>query len=312
MALSPDRFRRPAAALVVLLLLLATGCSDDDSGSTVSPNTETTLDPTPGETAPTETTSITSSTVVSTAPSTSAASTSATATPVERLVVEVIEDFPHDDTSFTQGLEIDDDGTLVESAGLYGQSDVRRVDLGTGAVLDATPVDPALFAEGLTRIADQLIQITWQEQTALVYEADSLDLTGSFSYDGEGWGLCLMDDQLIMSNGSDRLTFRDPTSFEPTGEVAVTLEGQPVVNLNELECVGGVVWANVWQTDTIVRIDPASGTVTATVDASGLIDRAEFPTIDVLNGIAYDEGSDTFLITGKLWPTLFRVRFVPA
>ncbi len=310
MAPSPEKRWRRAATVLVPLLLLGAACADDDDSD---PSTSSSR-----ETPATLTTDVTTSTETTAAPSTpSTAETTASSSetdptaPAERLVVEVIETFPHDDTSFTQGLELDDDGTLVESAGLYGQSEVRRVELATGEVLDASPVDPALFAEGLTQVDDRLIQITWQEQTALVYEANTLDLTGSFSYEGEGWGLCLLDDQLIMSNGSDRLTFRDPTSFEPTGEVAVTLEGQPVVNLNELECVDGAVWANVWQTDTIVRIDPASGTVTATVDASGLIDRAEFPTIDVLNGIAYDAGSDTFLITGKFWPTLFRVRFVP-
>lgn len=238
---------------------------------------------------------------------------------VTPLVVEVIERYPHDPAAFTQGLEIHE-GVLYESTGLYGQSDVRTVDQQTGEVIERVALPETAFGEGLTLVDDEIWQITWQEQIAFHRDATTLAEVEQASYTGEGWGIC--HDQgggrLVMSNGSDELTFRDPVTFEPTGTVAVTRGGQPQTMINELECVGGKVWANIWQTDEIIRIDPATGVVEAVVDAAGLLTPEEGHSADVLNGIAAvpdlstQNGSGTFLITGKLWPWLFLVRFVPA
>ncbi len=284
----------------IAVAALLAGCGADASSS-----------PPPGEVSPSVVITTTTSTTETSADTSGDTSVTAPAA-VERLVPTVTETFPHDPGSYTQGLLLEPDGTLLESAGLYGESDLRRVELATGAVLESVEVAPEYFAEGLTVVDDRAIQLTWQEQTAIVYDAATLEPVGTFTYDGEGWGLCLLGDRLVMSNGSDQLTFRDPATFESLGEVAVTLDGAPRDRLNELECVDGAVWANVWQTDLIVRIDPSTGSVTGVVDATGLLDRSASPAADGLNGIAYDAATDTFLLTGKLWPTLFRVRFIPA
>ncbi len=229
---------------------------------------------------------------------------------VEQLVVEVLETLPHDATGFTQGLELFD-GVFLESTGLYGESDLRRVDPATGQVLSSVPIADEFFAEGLTRVGDQVIQLTWRENTAFYWDATTLERTREVSYEGEGWGLCYDGARLIMTDGTPKLTFRDPDTFAETGSVQVTLNGQDVFNLNEVECVDGVVWANVWQTEIIVRIDPATGTVTGVVDAAAL-DAPSEPQGAVLNGIAWDGATQSFYVTGKLWPTMYRVNFVPA
>lgn len=229
-----------------------------------------------------------------------------------KLRVDVVATYPHDTSAFTQGLLAPREGRLLESTGRYGVSDVRLVDIATGAVLDRTPIAPDLFGEGLARVGDRLILLTWQEQKALVLDAATLDLSPkTFTYDTEGWGLCYDGERLIMSDGSSTLTFRSPDTFARLGSVPVTLGGSPRDHLNELECAGGRVYANVWETDTIVEIDPSTGRVTAEIDASGLLTSGERVNTDVLNGIAAAPGKDTFYITGKLWPKLFEVRFVP-
>jgi glutaminyl-peptide cyclotransferase len=226
---------------------------------------------------------------------------------VERLGVTVIEEFPHDPAAFTQGLELRD-GVFYESTGLYNLSDVRVVEPGTGAVLDVQPLPDDQFAEGLTLVDDHLWQITWLEGLAHRRDLATLDIVETVEYDGEGWGICYDSERLVMSDGSDTLTFRDPDTFDAVGTVAVTLDGEPLTQINELECVDGQVWANVWMTDEIVRIDPATGEVGAVVDAAGLLTDDEAVGADVLNGIAY-AGDDTFYITGKLWPRMFLVQF---
>lgn len=225
------------------------------------------------------------------------------------MVPEVLAVYPHDTDSFTQGLVWNGE-TFFESTGLYGESDVREVERDTGAVLRLTPVDEAFFAEGLAWVDNRLIQITWREGTALVYDAGTFEQTGTFSYEGEGWGLCYDGTRLIMSDGSDVLTFRDPETFEVVGRVNITLQGDSVSRLNELECVGDRVYSNVWQTNFIVRINPASGAIDAVINASDLLTETEATSADVLNGIAYDADRDVFYITGKLWPKLFEVRFI--
>ena len=218
---------------------------------------------------------------------------------------------PHDTSSFTQGL-VWFDGLIYESTGLRGQSVLRIIDMPTGRVLREIAADPQHFGEGLALVDDQLIWLTWQAGTAEVYQRDTLEQTGSFAYAGEGWGLCHDGTRLVMSDGSNTLTFRHPTTFEAMGSVAVTRsDGSPVNQLNELECVGNQVWANVWLTDRIVVIDPDTGAVSAEADMAGII--SPHPELtdsnDVLNGIAYRPDTGTFLITGKRWPTIFEVRF---
>lgn len=218
---------------------------------------------------------------------------------------------PHDTSAFTQGL-LWFDGLVYESTGLRGQSVLRIVDLPTGRVLQETPGEPQHFGEGLALVDDQLIWLTWQAGTATVHSRDTLEQTGSFTYSGEGWGLCHDGHRLVMSDGSSTLTFRHPTTFEMLGSVPVTrADGSPVSRLNELECVGDDVWANVWLTDRIVVINPDTGAVIAEADMAGII--SPHPALadsnNVLNGIAYRPDTGTFLITGKRWPTVFEVRF---
>ena len=232
------------------------------------------------------------------------------ARPPERLKVKVLSVRPHDPQSFTQGLVLDG-GTTYESAGEYGSSSLREADPRTGEVKRKVDVPPQYFAEGLALVGDRLIQITWKEQTAFVYNRSDFRQVGMFRYDGEGWGLCWDGQRLVMSDGSDHLTFRDPKTFAVLGTMNVTVAGKPAWALNELECVDGLIYANVWQTDQILRIDPKDGRVTAVIDASGLLTPEERQNTDVLNGIAWDPAKKTFLITGKLWPKMFEVTFVP-
>jgi glutaminyl-peptide cyclotransferase len=229
---------------------------------------------------------------------------------VQQLRVQVLATLPHDTTMYTEGLEIRD-GMLYETSGLVGQSRVRATALSSSTTLHEATLPAPLFGEGLTVTGDRLWQLTWTNGVAFERDPATLAERRQVTYQGEGWGLCHDGDRLVMSDGSDRLTFRDPVTFAPSGQVAVRLDGEPVRQLNELECAGGVVWANVYQTDRILRIDPRTGTVTGVVDASGLLSAQQRATADVLNGIAAIPGTDEFFITGKNWPALFRVRFVP-
>ncbi len=229
------------------------------------------------------------------------------------LRAEVVAEVPHDETAFTQGLELVD-GVLYEGTGLAGKSQLRALDPATGAVRSSTPLPGGLFGEGITVVDDRIWQITWQEGVAIERDRATLAERRRVSYRGEGWGIChdRGGGRLVMSDGSDKLTFRDPTTFEVLGEVRVRADAGPVTNLNELECVEGAVYANVWQTDRIVRVDPGSGSVTGVADLAGLLRPEERAATDVLNGIAAVPGTDEFLVTGKLWPRMFRIRFVPS
>jgi glutamine cyclotransferase len=236
----------------------------------------------------------------------------------ERLTVEVVDERPHDPTAFTQGLLVVD-GELYESTGQQGESTVREVDPATGEVLRSTDLDPELFGEGLTTVGDdRLLQLTWKDGRALEWDREGLVLVGEHRYEGEGWGITTLDDgRLVMSDGTDELAVRDPEDFSELERWAVARTDGPADQLNELEWDGQHLWANRWQTDEIVRIDPACRRVDAVVDASSLTRRAQAAAAgdqpaDVLNGIAHLPGTDRFLVTGKDWPTLFEVRFVPA
>lgn len=216
--------------------------------------------------------------------------------------------YAHDPQAFTQGL-LFFQGQLFESTGLYGSSTLRRVDLATGAVKQSISLAATEFGEGLAQVDDRLIQLTWKSGSAHVYDLTSFELRNSFDYSGEGWGLCYDGQRLVMSDGSGSLFFRNPVTFEMTGSVAVTRDGASLRQLNELECVNGWVYANVWQTKHIVKIDPATGTVVATILVDGLLSSEEAANADVLNGIAYLPETSRFYITGKLWPKLFEVDF---
>lgn len=242
------------------------------------------------------------------APASAVAPASAAEPPAEHRKVKVLSSMPHDAAAYTQGL-VWSEGALYESAGQYGHSSLRQVDPKTGKVLRSVEVAPQYFAEGLARVGDRLIQLTWQEGTALVYDLATFERRGELPYSGEGWGLCFDGQRLILSDGSNRLSFRDPATFATTGGVNVLLDGRPVMSLNELECVDGAVYANVWQTDEIVRIDPATGRVTAVIDASGLLTPKEAARAEVLNGIAWKPETKTFLLTGKYWPKMFEAVF---
>lgn len=231
---------------------------------------------------------------------------------VTESVPEIIAEYPHDTSAFTQGLELHD-GYLYESTGLRGESSLREVILESGEVLRILPLANRYFAEGLTVVDDTLIQLTWQAGVAFRYDIDTFDVIAEYTYPTQGWGLCFDGDSLYMSDGSATLFRRDPDSFALLEEIPVTLRGAPVVRLNELECVGDSVYANVWQEDQIVEIDKDSGNVVRNIDASNLraeLDPEESRGIDVLNGIAYNPDTDTFYVTGKWWPSLFEVRFV--
>ena len=228
---------------------------------------------------------------------------------VRSLRVDVLREIPHDTTAYTQGL-LWHDGWLYESTGQYGESRLNRIDPATGDVVQQIRISPAFFGEGLALIEDRLVMLTYKAERAFVYDRDTFEQVQTFSYRGEGWGLCHDGQRLVMSNGSDTLSFRNPLTFEETGSVAVTLRGRPQTQLNELACVGDSIYANVYQEDYLVVIDPQSGRVTHQIDASGLLTTEEARGVDVLNGIAHDPNTETFYITGKDWPKMFEVRFV--
>jgi glutamine cyclotransferase len=211
---------------------------------------------------------------------------------------------------YTEGLEIHD-GVLYEGSGLVGQSRVRAIALASGLTLREVRLPAPLFGEGLTVAGSRLWQLTWTSGVAIERDPSTLVERRRVTYQGEGWGLCHDGHRLVMSDGSQQLTFRDPDTFAPVGQVEVRLDGEPVRRLNELDCATSVIWANVFETDRILRINPTTGAVTGEVDASGLLSTPQAHG-DVLNGIAAIPGTDEFLITGKHWPSLFRVRFVPS
>jgi glutaminyl-peptide cyclotransferase len=229
--------------------------------------------------------------------------------PVPAFHLKVVRSYPHDPQAFTQGL-LFLDGKLYESTGLHGRSTVRRVDLESGQVERESKLAADLFGEGLARVGQRLIQLTWKNGKALVWDLASLQKVGEMAYEGEGWGLCFDGHHLVMSDGSDKLYRRNPTSLAKEGEIAVRLAGRPLRNLNELECAADAIYANVWQDNHIARVDPKTGTVTAWIDASGLLEPGESGSADVLNGIA-EMRSGRLLVTGKLWPRLFEVEIVP-
>lgn len=227
--------------------------------------------------------------------------------------------FSHLPTSFTQGLEFDGD-QLYEGTGdpsYTGATYVAKVDFKTGSQSTKVSVPIPNFGEGITIMDDKLYQLTWQQQICFVYDKNTLKKIGEFKYEGEGWGLCNDGEYLIMSNGSSTLTFRNPITFEVVKTIQVATDKSSVSNLNELEFVNGLIYANVWQEDILVSIEPSTGRVKDLINCFNIVNQIRSATNasstrpEVLNGIAYKKSTKTFFLTGKYWPTLFEVTFSP-
>lgn len=225
---------------------------------------------------------------------------------------QVVHAYPHDPTAFTQGL-VFVDGMLYESTGLHGHSSVRMVDLQSGRVLQEHDLPAKYFGEGLTDWQSHLIQLTWESHVGFVYDRFSFRAIRTFTYPWEGWGLTHDSEHLILSDGSSTLYLLDPATFKQVGKIQVTAGGEPVLNLNELEYIHGEIYANIWETNRIARISPATGKVLEWIDLSGLRPASTMENDNaVLNGIAYDSQHDRLFVTGKLWPKLYQIKLVPA
>jgi glutaminyl-peptide cyclotransferase len=232
------------------------------------------------------------------------------AIPVYGFVVK--NSYPHDPQAFTQGLFIKD-GQLYETTGQKGQSALRRVDLKTGKVLQKKALADEYFGEGSTPVGDTIVGLTWQSNVGFIYDAKTFAMKGRFNYKGEGWGLASDAKNVYMSDGSAEIRVLDPKTLDERRRIRVTADGKPITQLNELEVVDGEIYANVWGTDVIARIDPDSGKVVGWIDLTGLLPPAQRGTDSpdaVLNGIAYDGKHHKLYVTGKLWPKLFEIELV--
>ncbi len=240
-----------------------------------------------------------------------AAITQPSPTPTDGYVV--VDSFPHDVEAFTQGL-LFHGKTFYESTGLEGASSIRKVDLATGEILKKVDLAAEYFGEGITTIGDRIWQLTWQDEIGFKYDRKTFKRTGSFKYKGEGWGLTDNTKQIVMSNGTDVITFRSPETFKVKRKINVTDGGQPVTQLNEIEWIEGEIWANVWQTTEIVRIDPSTGKVTDRIDFRALVTKEQAEERegqpDVLNGIAYLASEDRIFVTGKWWKYVYEIELV--
>jgi len=223
---------------------------------------------------------------------------------------KVINTYPHDRSAFTEGL-VFEDGVLYEGTGLHGHSTLRRVKLETGEILQICELLPQFFGEGVTIYGNKIIQLTWQSHIGFVYDKYSFKLLQEFNYPDEGWGITHDGKHLIMSDGTETLHFLDPETFEEIGQIEVYANDIPVTRINELEYIQGEIYANIWQTERIARIDPLTGQVVGWIDLKGILspeDHSE--TVDVLNGIAYDAKNDRLFVTGKFWPKLFEIELI--
>ena len=224
---------------------------------------------------------------------------------------EVIREFPHDSEAFTQGLLLSQ-GQWIESTGGYETTSIRRVERESGKVLMKTDLPAELFGEGAAEMDGKIYQLTWMSQRGFVYDAKTLQKVENFQYQGEGWGLTNDASSLIMSNGSDRLRYLDPKTFHVWRELSVSINGEPVNHLNELEFIEGEIFANVWHTDRIVRINPKDGNVIGVIDLSGIDAKEKRRDPEhVLNGIAYDPKTGEMFVTGKCWPKIYQIQLVP-
>lgn len=227
----------------------------------------------------------------------------------------IVNTFPHNTGSFTQGFLIHD-GYLYEGTGRNGRSSLSKIQLEDGTVLKSTRLGSRYFGEGISIVGDKIFQLTWQSNIVFVYDLNTFESVTSYYHPTEGWGLTWDGEELILSDGSSALQFIDPDTFKVTRTIDVQLEGRPISNLNELEYINGEVWANVWQTNEIVRINPASGTITGIVNLAGLIDHTTTGGAEsVLNGIAWvpedDPEAGKLYVTGKLWGNIFEIEIFP-
>lgn len=224
----------------------------------------------------------------------------------------VVNEYPHDRRAFTEGLAYVD-GVLYEGTGLNGESTLRRVDLKTGEVLQAVGLSKEFFGEGISVLGDRIYQLTWKNGICVVFNRETFEFQEVLTYPTEGWGMTTDGERLIMSDGTNRIYIRDPETFAELDTIDVYDGARAISNLNELELVNGEIWANVWQTDRIARIDPETGQVTGWIDLTGLLSESDRgkDQVDVLNGIAYDSATDRLFVTGKLWPKLFEIEVVP-
>jgi len=240
-----------------------------------------------------------------------AAAGPAAAAPTPIYGYQIVHAYPHDSKAFTEGLFFLN-GYLFESTGLEGRSSVRKEKLETGQVVEKHDLSPAYFGEGIVDWKDKLVQLTYRTEKGFVYDLSTFKEEKTFGYHGEGWGLTQDGHHIIMSDGTPRIRFIDPVTLKETGHITVTDGGQPVININELEWVKGEIFANIWQTDMIARIDPKTGHVVGWIDLSGLraaAGAAADPDA-VANGIAYDSAKGRLFVTGKLWPKLFEIKLV--
>lgn len=229
------------------------------------------------------------------------------ATPVQTLSFSIVRTLPHDVDAFTQGLVIHN-GEFIESTGQNGQSTIRRVEISTGRIKRLEKLEGRYFGEGVTVLNGRAYMITWLSQTGFIFDPSTLRRLDNFSYAGEGWGLTNDGTRLILSNGSNTLSVINASTYAVERSITVTMNGSPVSQLNELEWIDGQIWANVWQTERLVRIDPATGNVTAIVDLTGILpSSARSSKTDVLNGIAYDSKTKALYVTGKNWPWVFQI-----
>lgn len=224
--------------------------------------------------------------------------------------LEIVRSLPHDPSAYTQGLVFEGDG-FIESTGVRGQSTLRRVTLETGAVTTRVDLPQDRFGEGVAALDDRVFQLTWTSGVGYIYDRRTLTLADSFTYAGEGWGLTTDGTSLIMSDGSATIDFLDPATFAVTGSITVRSDGAPLSSINELEWIDGEIWANVYQSNWIVRIDPRTGDVLRWIDATDLVPPEKRGNADdVLNGIAHDPATNRLFVTGKRWPVLYEVRVV--
>lgn len=239
------------------------------------------------------------------------ANTSAQDQPVQTSIYDyrVINTYSHDPQAFTQGLVYDGD-FLYEGTGLYGESSLRKVELTTGKALKKVALEPRYFGEGIALWQDKIVQLTWKSQVGFIYNQETFAQESDFTYTTEGWGLTHDGDRLIMSDGTDKLYFLDPESFEKLNSIQVRYQGKPVRRLNELEYIDGEIFANIWMTNFIARISPLTGEVLSLIDLRGLNPSAGKDGQDVLNGIAYDKDEKRLFVTGKLWPKLYEIKLI--
>jgi len=219
---------------------------------------------------------------------------------------KVLRTIPLQETSFTQGLEVLD-GSIFQSSGLYGESRISEIDLLSGNIIREMPINDSYFAEGITVLDQSIILLTWKEEQAFRIDISNFSIVESFSFEGEGWGICFNGEFLVMSNGTSQISFRDPETFEINHTIQVTWDGQPVANINELECVGKEILANVWMQDIIISIDSISGNVQYFLSPTSISSTQGTNSNEVLNGIAFDNSSGGFWITGKNWTHIYLI-----